>query len=42
MVYHILKDGSVVKDITGKVVKVKDAEAVYNLISKINKGKAKR
>ena len=39
MVYHVLKDGTITKDITGRVVKVSDAEAVYNLISKINSGK---
>lgn len=31
-VIHILKDGSVVKDITGYVVKVKDAERLYQLL----------
>lgn len=36
MVYHVLKDGSVVDDIAGKVVRVEDAEAVYNLINTIN------
>jgi len=36
MVYHVLKDGSVVKDITGYIVKVKDAEALYNLMGKIS------
>lgn len=36
MIIHILKDGSVHQDITGHVVKEKDAEAVYALIDKIN------
>lgn len=36
MVYHVLKDGSVVTDIVGKVVDIEDAEAVYNLITTIN------
>ena len=37
-VVHILKDGSVVEDITGHVVQVEDAEAVYRLIDSINRG----
>lgn len=36
MVKHILKDGTVLKDITDHVVKVEDAEAVYVLMDKIN------
>ena len=36
-VIHILKDGSVVKDITGRVVRMKDAGTVYQLIDKINR-----
>ncbi len=36
-VIHVLKDGTVKKDITGHVVKVQDAEAVYSLIETINK-----
>lgn len=39
MVYHILANGTITKDITGHVVKVKDAEAVYNLMSKIGSGR---
>ena len=35
-VVHILKDGSVIDDITGHVVKVDDVEAVYQLIERIN------
>lgn len=37
MVYHVLKDGTVKKDITGHVVKMKDAEAVYNLMRDMSK-----
>ena len=32
MVYHILSNGVVTTDITGYVVKVKDAEPVYRLL----------
>lgn len=41
MIIHILKDGTRLNDITGHVVKVKDAEAVYQLIHKINEEKAR-
>lgn len=37
MVYHILKDGTVTKDITGRIVKIEDAEPLYNLMSSINR-----
>lgn len=36
MIKHILRDGTVLKDITGHVVKVEDAKAVYVLMDKIN------
>lgn len=36
-VIHILKDGSVVKDITGHVVRVEDAGPLYRLIDSINR-----
>lgn len=36
MVKHILSDGTVLKDITGHVVKVSDAPDLYNLIDSIN------
>lgn len=36
MIYHVLANGTITKDITGHIVKVKDAEAVYNLMSKIS------
>lgn len=35
MVYHVLADGTLTKDITGHVVRYKDAEAVYDLMGKI-------
>ena len=35
-VYHILKDGSRVDDITGHVVKMEDAELLYRFIHSIN------
>jgi hypothetical protein len=37
MVYHILKDGSRPKDITGHVVRLEDAEPLYQVIVSINK-----
>lgn len=37
MVYHILKDGSIVKDITGHVVRIEDAGPLYELIDSINR-----
>ena len=36
MVYHVLADGTVTKDITGKVVKMSDAEVLYRLMDTIN------
>lgn len=36
-VIHILKDGSIVKDITGHVVRMEDASPLYQLIDKINR-----
>ena len=41
MIVHILKDGTKLTDISGHVVKLKDAKAVYDLMDKINQ-KAKR
>lgn len=32
MVYHILADGTVTTDITGKVVKLEDARPLYDLM----------
>lgn len=36
MVKHIMKDGTVLNDITGHVVKMEDAEVVYAILDKIN------
>ena len=41
MVTHILKDGTVLKDITGHVVKREDVPTVYSLIERM-KGKAQK
>ena len=41
-VIHILKDGSVVKDITGHVVRMEDAGPLYQLIDKINREGSKK
>ena len=35
-VVHILKDGSSPKDITGYVVKISDAESLYQFIHNMN------
>lgn len=37
-VVHILKDGSTVDDITGRVVRVNDAVPLYQFINSINRG----
>ena len=37
MIIHILKDGSRVDDISGHIVKIEDAETVYNLMTTINR-----
>ena len=42
MVIHILKDGSVVKDITGRVVRMEDASTVYQLIDRINRERSSK
>lgn len=36
-VIHVLKDGSEIEDITGYVVRVKDAEPLYKMIREINR-----
>ena len=36
MVYHVLRDGTIVTDITGRVVKIKDAEPLYDLMANMN------
>ena len=38
-VIHILKDGSIVKDITGHIVRVEDAGPLYQLIDSINRNR---
>ena len=42
MVKHILKDGTVLKDITGHVVKKEDVPLAYALIDQINEERRKR
>lgn len=37
-VIHILNDGSTVNDISGRVVRLEDAGAIYQLLHKINTG----
>lgn len=37
-VVHILKDGSIVEDITGHVVRMEDVKALYDLIDTKNRG----
>lgn len=39
MVTHILKDGTVVRDIAGHVVKIEDAKSLYALMDSINNQK---
>lgn len=41
-VIHILKDGSVVNDITGHVVRIEDAEPLYHLMDSINQQRVRR
>lgn len=36
-VYHVLKDGSQVNDITGRVVKLSDTKTLYNALAQINR-----
>lgn len=36
MVIHIMKDGTVLKDITGHVVKKEDAPMIYNIVDRMN------
>lgn len=38
-IHHILKDGTRTDDISGHVVRIQDAESVYNFISKLNQRK---
>ena len=41
-VIHILKDGSQVEDITGRVVKMGDVDTLYSLIREINSKSQKK
>ena len=41
-VIHILKDGSIVKDITNHVVRVEEARALYELIANINRDRSRK
>ena len=38
-VIHVLRDGTILDDITGHVVQYEDAEPVYHLMQAINAGK---
>lgn len=42
MVYHVMKDGSVKTDISGYVVKIKDAEPLYQLMATMSGSTIKR
>ena len=42
MVYHVLADGTITKDITGRVVKMSDAETLYQFMSTIKTDTAKK
>ena len=35
-IFHILKNGSVTNDISGRVVRLEDAETIYQLLHKLN------
>ena len=41
-VYHYLKDGSRVDDITGHVVKMEDAEPLYHLMKRMSRETPRR
>ena len=41
-VIHVLKDGSIVKDIKNHIVHIKDARPLYELITNINREGSKR
>jgi len=42
MITHILKDGTVLKDITGHVVKKEDVPMAYELIDQMNEKRSKQ
>ena len=35
-IYHVLRDGTRVKDVTGHVVKLEDARNIYSLMETMN------
>lgn len=37
IVINVLKDGTIVQDMTGHIVRIRDAEATYNLMTEINR-----
>lgn len=37
MIYHVLKDGTVVPDVEGKVIKADEFTLLYEVISRIQK-----
>lgn len=39
---HILKDGTILTDISGHVVRMEDARSVYTLMDKINERQNKK
>lgn len=39
---HILKDGTVLNDIRGHVVKMEDAKSIYSLMEKMNQKKEEK
>jgi hypothetical protein len=40
MVYHILRDGDQLTDITGHIVRMEDANPLYQLLHNINRTKS--
>lgn len=42
MVKHILKNGTVLDDISGHIVKMEDAEAVYQIMDKLNEERMRK
>jgi hypothetical protein len=39
---HILKDGTVLTDITGHVVKIEDAKVAYQIMDKLNEERMRK
>jgi hypothetical protein len=42
MIRHILKDGTVLTDITGHVVKIEDAKVAYQIMDELNEERMKK